>query len=424
MARTGFVFRFLKPCAVAALIAVVSACGGDGAPTLPEVVRVTVAGIPDLPLAPMQTAQLTANATYSDGAVSDVTETTTWSSTDSGVLTVSATGLVTATGPGSADVFASFGGASGSGSARVVALPPAYFNEGIEYGFSYQLDANDRVDNYRISRRDGISYPSEPADDRSVKECTGSLHGNYRCLEPNYPYLSSQPSMTGEAGRLVSMLGRSSFPNPIGTHSLFSYVYGPTGLSHFEEESNLIHNILRTATAMVYDERGRLKEVRTTCFRLSQGYGASIEKTAQIDLDSEGRLLHEDVTTVVIDNPYIPVSVSCPPDTTAWTYDAAGYMKTAGSTEYMADSDGWLTSRRRVSGAESITDSYVITRFDGRVAEEQFTQAEPRAFYGGSRPQRVRYEWGRLPAEPLFVPRALTGKNGADYLGIISSHHR
>jgi hypothetical protein len=31
---------------------------------------------------------------------------------------------------------------------------------------------------------------------------------------------------------------------------------------------------------------------------------------------------------------------------------------------------------------------------------------------------------GRLPVEPLFVPRAITGRNGADYFGIISSHHR
>jgi hypothetical protein len=58
------------------------------------------------------------------------------------------------------------------------------------------------------------------------------------------------------------------------------------------------------------------------------------------------------------------------------------------------------------------------------VAEESFTQAEQRAHYVFSELQRVRYEWGRLPGEPLFVPRAPTGLNGADYFGIVSSHHR
>jgi hypothetical protein len=57
------------------------------------------------------------------------------------------------------------------------------------------------------------------------------------------------------------------------------------------------------------------------------------------------------------------------------------------------------------------------------VAEEQFTQAEPKAFCPRGA-QRVRYEWGRLPTEPTFVPRALTGLQGADYFGVISSHHR
>lgn len=38
--------------------------------------------------------------------------------------------------------------------------------------------------------------------------------------------------------------------------------------------------------------------------------------------------------------------------------------------------------------------------------------------------QRVRCEWGRLLAEPAFVPRAPTGLRGADFYGAISSHQR
>jgi hypothetical protein len=99
------------------------------------------------------------------------------------------------------------------------------------------------------------------------------------------------------------------------------------------------------------------------------------------------------------------------------------------TVNYVVDPDGWLLARiRRVETDGQVTsertDTYGIVRFEGKVAEEAFTQAEPSAFYGSRRPQRIRYAWDRLPGEPLFVPRALTGLNGADYFGIISSHHR
>lgn len=424
MARAGFVARFLKPCALAAFLAVVAACGGGGggAPPAPEVVRITVAGMPGAPLVPMQTAQLTASAVDSDGAVQDVTSVATWNSTDRSVFTASPGGLVTATGPGKAEVSAVFAGVRGAVAGEVVALPSAYFVDSLEYAFDYQLDAQGRVDSYRISQREGISYPSAPAYDQNVRQCTGSLRGSYSCFAlDDY----TKHSMSGEQGRLVAMRGMAP---PYGLSS-FTYVYGQSGLVQFTQkyESGSVHQTGSTTVTLEYDDLGRLGEVRSVCLSLYWGYGGRTEKTARIDLDSQGRLLHEDVTTIVIPMPdWWSGSVGvCPADTVAWKYDAAGYMKTAGSTEYTADADGWLTSRRRVSGEDTVVDTYVITRFSGRVAEEQFTQAEPMAFYTArSDSQRVRYEWGRLPVEPLFVPRALTGLEGADYLGVISSHHR
>jgi hypothetical protein len=229
--------------------------------------------------------------------------------------------------------------------------------------------------------------------------------------------------MTGEAGRLVAMVGGApAYALPTS----FTYVYGQPGLVQFTQKTVTAsaHFWGSMTGTLAYDELGRLSEVRTLC-AFAHDYESRMEKTASVTLDSQGRLMHEDVTTIYIPNPYAPSLVPCPADTVTWTYDAVGYMKTAGSTEYTADADGWLTSRRRVSGADTLVDTYAITRFGRRVAEEQFTQAEPSAFYTErSDSQRVRYEWGRLPTEPLFVPRALTGKNGADYLGIISSHNR
>jgi len=416
MPRAGFVFRFLKPCAVAAFLTVVAACGGGGAPSGPEVVGITIAGMPGTPLVPMQTAQLTASATYSDGMLKDVSGAAAWDSTNRDVVNVSSAGLATATGPGKAEVSAVFAGVRGAAAAEVVALPSAYLIDGLDYAFDYQLDAQGRVVSYRISRRDGFSYPTDPTADPHPKECTGSLRGSYSCSAAGY-----SASMTGEAGHLVAIA--------TGFFYAYTYVYGENGLVQFEGEmqSGSIHQTGLTTMTLAYDAAGRLSEVRTSCYSLYWGYGYRAEKTARIALDSQGRLLHEDITTVVVPIPdwYPPPAVACSADIPDWTYDAAGYMKTAGSTEYTADADGWLTSRRRVSGADTLVDTYVITRFGGRVAEEQFTQAEPSAFYTArSDSQRVRYEWGRLPAEPLFVPRALTGKNGADYLGIISSHNR
>lgn len=419
MARAGFVARILKPCALAAFFAVVAACGGDDAPPAPEVVRITVAGMPGAPLAPMQTAQLTASAVYSDGAVQDVTSVATWNSTDRSVFTASAAGLVTATGPGRAEVSAVFAGVRGAVAGEVVALPSAYFVDSLEYAFDYELDAQGRVASYRISQREGVSYPNAPANDYNLKECTGDLRGSYSCSGINY----ATTSMTGEGGRLVAMRGVAS---GYGISS-FTYVYGDAGLLQFKQEmlSGSIHQTASMTFALTYDPLGRLSEVGKVCASQYWGYGGRTEATARITLDSQSRLLREDVTTVVIPDPYTGQVASCPPDAGAWTYDAAGQMQTAGSTEYTADADGWLTSRRRVVDSNTVVDTYVITRFSGRVAEEQFTQAEPMAFYTArSDSQRVRYEWGRLPVEPLFVPRALTGLKGADYLGVISSHHR
>ena len=82
----------------------ITACGGGGgAPASPEVVRITLAGMPSAPPTPMQSVQLSASATYSDGTVKDVTAISPWQASDSRVLTVTPSSYVTATGPGKAE---------------------------------------------------------------------------------------------------------------------------------------------------------------------------------------------------------------------------------------------------------------------------------------------------------------------------------
>jgi uncharacterized protein YjdB len=67
------------------------------------------------------TQQLTATCTYSDGTSRDMTSQATWSSSNTGVATVSTSGLVTAVSAGSASITASNGGKSGSASIEVTA---------------------------------------------------------------------------------------------------------------------------------------------------------------------------------------------------------------------------------------------------------------------------------------------------------------
>jgi len=184
--------------------------------------------------------------------------------------------------------------------------------------------------------------------------------------------------------------------------------------------------------ALTYDAAGQLIGVREDCsYADLRGYGREIT-TGLISVDLQTRLIHAEHETQVSGNPY-PGFYDCSDGlplpyprllrgSIDWTYDSFGFMKTAGGdAAYVASADGWLLSRR----VGTQVNTYAVTRDSGgRVLEERFTQAEPRSFYGDPAPQRIRYQEDKFPTEPLFVPRAPTGRNGADYFGVISSHHR
>src|SRR5512139_3001845 len=98
MARAGFVVRFLQPCAVAALLGFLAACGGGGGGDGGEPVRtVTTVTVTSPTVTPKQgdTVQLTAVAKDQFGTVMPGT-TATWSSSAPPVATVSSTGLLQA----------------------------------------------------------------------------------------------------------------------------------------------------------------------------------------------------------------------------------------------------------------------------------------------------------------------------------------
>jgi trimeric autotransporter adhesin len=88
----------------------------------PSLVSITISPNQfSLPLG--ESAQLSASGAYSDGTVQDLTQSATWSSSGPAIATVSAAGVVVATGVGPATINATSGNATGS--AALAVNPPA-----------------------------------------------------------------------------------------------------------------------------------------------------------------------------------------------------------------------------------------------------------------------------------------------------------
>ena len=113
MARTGFVFRFLKPCVVAAFLGLVAACGGGGGGEPVRTVTTVTVSSPTSTPKQGDTVQLTAVARDQFGDVVPGV-TATWSSSAPSVATVSATGLLQALAGGSVTVTATVSNVPGT----------------------------------------------------------------------------------------------------------------------------------------------------------------------------------------------------------------------------------------------------------------------------------------------------------------------
>ena len=103
-----------------------SGCGGGGGGSNTTPPPVTLSSVTVASASSSQalgfTQQFTATANFSDGTTRDVSSTATWSTADTNIATVSATGLVTAKAVGSTTVRASFNNLTGS-TAFTVAAP-------------------------------------------------------------------------------------------------------------------------------------------------------------------------------------------------------------------------------------------------------------------------------------------------------------
>lgn len=92
------------------------------------------------------TEQFTATGTYSDGSMQNLTNTATWSSSASGVATISAAGVAKGVGVGSSTITATLGSVTGSttlsvGAATLASIAVTPANESIPAGSPLQFDA-------------------------------------------------------------------------------------------------------------------------------------------------------------------------------------------------------------------------------------------------------------------------------------------
>ncbi|MBI2408119.1 MAG: Ig-like domain-containing protein [Gemmatimonadetes bacterium] len=112
--------------ALSNVLILTAACGGSDSsgPSGPPAVAAVSISPPSASVVAGQTAQLTATATSSAGAVL-TGRTASWTSADAGIATVSSAGLVTALQPGSTSVTATIEGRSGSATITVTAVPVA-----------------------------------------------------------------------------------------------------------------------------------------------------------------------------------------------------------------------------------------------------------------------------------------------------------
>jgi len=119
--------------ALVACTLVVSSCGSDGGgsstpttptpPATPTVTGVTVVGPGGTPT-PGQTAQFTATAALSNGTTQAVTSQATWQSSNTGIATVTSSGLVTAVAAGQAEIRATYQNMTGTAGVSVASPPP------------------------------------------------------------------------------------------------------------------------------------------------------------------------------------------------------------------------------------------------------------------------------------------------------------
>lgn len=195
----------LAPLLVALVLALASArcINGSGtapAPTPtaapPDVTAMAVTGA-GAAVNPGQTSQLTATATYSDGTIEPVTDRAAWSSTNTAIATVSATGVATFVAVGEVEIRATFKSVTGMARVTVDAV------QAVKYDLTGRLtdrDNNRGVENVRVEVTDGPDVQRSATTDVDGRYTLSSLSPGtvtVRITNPKYEPVTRAVTLTG-----------------------------------------------------------------------------------------------------------------------------------------------------------------------------------------------------------------------------------
>ncbi len=200
----------------------------------------TVAIVPTSATIPVGSqGRFTATATYTDNSTSNVSNQATWSSSDTAVATVNASGLVSAVASGSTTITATFGGVSGTTSVTVTAVSAAAGR------FVYAANqSNSSVSGYILDQATGAltGVPGSPVS-VSNGALTVASHSSGRFVYVGHSYGVSGFTSNATTGQLTAIPGSNpffgfagTFPNP--NPSVYGIVIDPTGRFAYTVNNN------------------------------------------------------------------------------------------------------------------------------------------------------------------------------------------
>lgn len=174
-------------------------------PAPPDVTAMAVTGIGAV-VNPGDTSQLTATATYSDGTADAVTDKATWSSANTDVATVSASGLATFVAAGEVEIRATFKSVTGMTRVTVNTV------QVLKYDLTGRLtdrDNNRGVENVRVEVIDGPDRQRTATTDVDGRYTLSNLlPGSFtvRITNPKYEAVTRSVTLTGPARLDVALV--------------------------------------------------------------------------------------------------------------------------------------------------------------------------------------------------------------------------
>jgi hypothetical protein len=249
---------------LAIVAAMVYACGSNGpqsppAPSSSQIASLSVSGTTP---AVGASSQFTATAKSSNGTNQDVTSAATWQSTTPSVASVSASGMVTAVGPGDAEVHATYQNTTGSLHISV-AGPPTF----TLFGVVARAGSSSPVQGATISILDGPNASRTTATDGNGYYSLGSLKdGSFTLRAVNAGYVTIDQPVDLTADRRLDFTMTANPPpppapaptpvpapppapgpsTPVCNASLWNYIYDPTRLR--------VVDACRTVTGTITDQ--------------------------------------------------------------------------------------------------------------------------------------------------------------------------